>query len=247
LSTMLPKSIQNGFTRLIQPLIHIFSRLKVNPNWFTTLGLILNIGGALSFAIGARYGARQDLQFIGWGGFLILLGGLCDLLDGKIAREAGLTTRFGALYDSVLDRYSEVIMFLGMCCYLVAQGYFYESVFCFVALGGSTMVSYIRARAETLRVDCKIGLMQRPERIVWLGSGSMFCGLSKLVIDPNFILDYHGIHLFKPIYIFTIPIVIVAFLANYTSIQRMVHCQRLIAEMEAVSEQLPEKKQKSLI
>ncbi len=221
--------------------------MKVNPNWFTTLGLLLNVAAALSFVLGARFGTRQDLNYIGWGGFLILLGGLCDLLDGKIARAAGLTTRFGALYDSVLDRYSEVIMFLGMGGYLVAQGYFYESVFCFIALGGSTMVSYIRARAETLHIDSKVGLMQRPERIVWLGFGSMFCGMSTLIMDPNFIFEFNGIHLFKPIYIFTVPIVIVAFLANYTSVQRMIHCQRQIAKMEAASERIPEKKEKSLI
>jgi CDP-diacylglycerol--glycerol-3-phosphate 3-phosphatidyltransferase len=243
---MLPKSVQDGFTKIIQPLINLFSHFRVNPNWLTTLGLILNMGGALSFVLGAKFGSAQDLQYIGWGGFLILIGGLCDLLDGKIARATGLTTRFGALYDSVLDRYSEVVMFLGMGSYLVAKDYFYESIFCFIALGGSMMVSYIRARAESLHVESKVGLMQRPERIVWLGSGSLLCGLSMVFVDPNWVMTVQGFAVFKPIYIFTIPIFIVAVLANFTSVQRMVHCYRTIGQLEASSEKIP-KKEKTLI
>jgi len=238
---MLPKLVEKSFIKLIHPLIRLFSKFRVNPNWFTTLGLFLNIAAAASFAWGAKYGSRSDLQFIGWGGFLVLIGGLCDMLDGKVARAAGLTTRFGALYDSVLDRYSEVIMFLGMGYYLVAQEYFYESVFCFVALGGSTMVSYIRARSEALHFDCKVGLMQRPERIVWLGFGSMFCGISMKFIDPNFIWEFQGIHLFKPVYLFTGPVVIVAILANYTAIQRIIHTFKLSRELEKNEEKIHDK------
>lgn len=229
---MLPRPIQTGFTKLIQPLIHLFSRTRVNPNWFTTLGLILNLIAAVSFALGAKFGTRADLQYVGWGGFFVLIGGLCDMLDGKVARAAGLSTRFGALYDSVLDRYSEVIMFLGMGYYLVAQDYLYSSVFCFVALGGSTMVSYIRARSESLHIECKVGMMKREERIVWLGAGSMFCGMSMWIIDPHFVFTYNGIDLFKPIYFFTVPLAVVAVLANFTSVQRMIHSHKISRMME---------------
>jgi len=224
---MLPKAVERGFLTVIQPVIAIFTKFRVNPNWFTTLGLILNVVGAGSFAWGARYGSREDLAVVGWGGFWILLGGICDVLDGKVARESGQATRFGALYDSVLDRYSEVIMFLGMGYYLVAHNYFNESVFCFIALGGSTMVSYIRARSETLQFNCKVGLMQRPERIVWLGVGSLFCGLSTFVFDPSYVLFYNGIPVFKPLYFFTVPLAIVAILANFTALQRMRHTYKL--------------------
>lgn len=223
---MLPKPIQTGFTKLIQPLISLFGRTKVNPNWFTTLGLILNLIAAGLFAFGAKFGTRSDLQYVGWGGFFVLIGGVCDILDGKVARAAGLSTRFGALYDSVLDRYSEVIMFLGMGYYLVAQDYLYSSVFCFVALGGSTMVSYIRARSESLHIECKVGLMKREERIVWLGSGSMFCGMSMWFIDPHYVATFNAIDLFKPIYIFTFPLAVVAVLSNYTAVQRMIHSHK---------------------
>lgn len=220
---MLPKAVADGFTRLLQPLIAFSSRTRINPNWFTTLGLLLNIVAALTFVVGSMYGTRSDLQYIGWGGFFVLMGGICDILDGKVARSTGLSSRFGALYDSVIDRYSEVIMFLGMGYYLIGHNYFYESVFCFVALGGSTMVSYIRARSEGLQLECKVGLMQRPERVVWLGFGALFCGLSQYFVSPDFIFSIGSTHVFKPIYMFTGPIVIVAVLSNYTSVQRMVH------------------------
>ncbi len=223
---MLPQSIQNGFLKLVTPLISLFSRFKINPNHLTTLGLIFNFVGAGYFIYGGQYGLRTDLHFIGWGGFYILIGGLCDLLDGKVARATGLSTRFGALYDSVLDRYSEVTMFFGMGYYLVAQNYFYESVLCFSALGGSTMVSYIRARSEGLQLECKVGLMQRPERIVWLGFGSLFCGMSLLVIRPDYVLEWQSVHIFKPIYFLTVPIFMVAVLSNFTCVQRMIHSHR---------------------
>lgn len=246
MSLMLPRPIQTGFTKLIQPLIHLFSRTKVNPNWLTTLGLLLNLIAAGSFALGAKFGTRADLQYVGWGGFFVLIGGLCDMIDGKVARAAGLSTRFGALYDSVLDRYSEVIMFLGMGYYLVAQDYLYSSVFCFVALGGSTMVSYIRARSEGLHIECKVGLMKREERIVWLGAGSMICGLSMFVIDPQFVFTVSGIELFKPIYLLTVPLAVVAVLSNYTSVQRMIHSYHESLRMEEEHEKSILKKEKAI-
>jgi CDP-diacylglycerol---glycerol-3-phosphate 3-phosphatidyltransferase len=116
--------------------------------------------------------------------------------------------------------------------YLIRQDYFYESIFCFVALGGSTMVSYIRARSESLNLDCKVGLMQRPERIVWLATGSFLCGLSSLVVAPDFVWTKWDVHLFKPIYLFTVPIFVVALLANFTSIQRMIHTRRLSMQLD---------------
>jgi phosphatidylglycerophosphate synthase len=114
----------------------------------------------------------------------------------------------------------------------VAQDYLYSSVFCFVALGGSTMVSYIRARSESLHIECKVGMMKREERIVWLGAGSMFCGMSMWMIDPHYVFTYNGIDLFKPIYFFTVPLAVVAVLANFTSVQRMIHSRKVSLTME---------------
>jgi phosphatidylglycerophosphate synthase len=239
---MLPQFIQSGFLLLMNPLIRFFTRFRINPNWLTTLGLLLNVAAATAFGIGAAYGTRYDLSYIGWGGAFILAGGICDLLDGKVARAAGLSTRFGALYDSVLDRYSEVIMFIGMGYYLIRLDYFYESIFCFIALGGSTMVSYIRARSESLHMDCKVGLMQRPERIVWLGLGSLFCGVSGLAVAPDFVWMIGTFPVFRPVYIFTIPIFVVAILSTFTSVQRMVHTYRLSLKLQEQEEKFPEHK-----
>src|SRR5579862_3930453 len=121
----------------------------------TSIGFMLNVGVAVIFIIGAEEGNRGDLRYVGWAGALILFAGLFDMLDGQVARLGNMKSTFGALYDSVLDRYSELIMFLGICYYLVGHHYFLSSIFAFVALIGSMMVSYVRARAEGLGVECK--------------------------------------------------------------------------------------------
>ncbi|HVU85173.1 MAG TPA: CDP-alcohol phosphatidyltransferase family protein, partial [Puia sp.] len=97
----------------------------------TTIGLILNIGVSIIFIDGAEKGNRGDLSYVGWAGALILFAGLFDMLDGQVARLGNMSSRFGALYDSVLDRYSELILFLGICYYLVAHHYFLSSLFAF--------------------------------------------------------------------------------------------------------------------
>src|SRR5205085_3594803 len=135
------------------------------------------IGVAIIFIYGAENGVRGDLSYVGWAGALILFAGLFDMIDGQVARIGNMTSRFGALYDSVLDRYSELIMFLGICYYLVAHHYFLSSLSAFIALVGSIMVSYTRARAEGLGIPCKEGLMQRPERVIAVGLSAMACGI----------------------------------------------------------------------
>lgn len=234
MNVMLPQWVQNGFVSLIQPLVRLFIKARINPNFFTTLGLVFNIFAAVAFSLGAKFGGREDLFYLAWGGAFVFIGGICDIIDGKVARAAGLSTKFGALYDSVLDRYSEVIMFFGMGYYLIAHSYFYETVAMFFALGGSVMVSYVRSRAEALNIDCKVGLMQRPERIVWLASGAFLCGTSPIWLDPGFVFDvsFLPFPLFKPIYIFTLPIFIVAVLANFTAIQRMHHSYKTAKSLE---------------
>src|SRR5437868_14107553 len=100
------------------------------------------------------------------------------MLDGQVARLGNMKAVFGALYDSVLDRYSELIIFLGICYYLVSHHYFLSSIFAFIALIGSMMVSYVRARAEGLGVECKGGLMQRPERVITIAVFAIACGVA---------------------------------------------------------------------
>ena len=134
--------------KILNPLIVLMHKIGVTPNMITSIGFILNIVAAAIFIIGGEQADRTDMFYVGWGGFTILIAGLFDMMDGRLARVANLSSSFGAFYDSVMDRYSELVMFLGICFYLISQDYFLSSLFAFVALIGSIMVSYIRARAE---------------------------------------------------------------------------------------------------
>ena len=140
---------------------------------------------------------KQHLRI---GGLLILTGGLCHCIDGNLARAAGKASRFGALFDSAVDRYSEFVMFLGILAYCIVRNDGLTAVLAFLALCGSIMVSYTRARAESLGFEAQAGLMQRPERIVFLGLGAL--------IHPA---------------VFKLAIWMVAILANLTALQRLRH------------------------
>jgi CDP-diacylglycerol--glycerol-3-phosphate 3-phosphatidyltransferase len=188
--TVLPPSIRNWFVNILDPFVDIIVRLHVHPNHFTILGLIASI-------IGAIFYAKHDIRIAG---LFILLGGICDIIDGKVARKTGLSSKFGALFDSSVDRYAELFMFLGTAIYFVQKDYPITSIMVFLAMGGSMMVSYVRARAEGLGYECKVGIMQRPERIVFIGFSSLV-HYSLLVV----------------------AIWMIAILANFTAIQRMYH------------------------
>ena len=196
---ILPDRVKQGFLGLITPIVNFFIHLEMNPNWFTTIGFIISI--IASFFYGAGY--------LRWAGVLILLAGVFDIIDGRVARSTNRVTKFGALYDSTLDRYSEVIMFFGLAYFFISEALLgtsnvylaiFSSVAVSVALGGSVMVSYVRARAEALGFECNVGIMQRPERIVLIGIGSLF----------------HK-------YILIFVLVVVAVLANFTALQRLYH------------------------
>lgn len=199
---LLPDWIKNWYLNLIQPVINLFIRYKLNPNWFTTLGLIFSIIAAYFFAVGTLW----------IGGVLYILAGTFDIIDGKVARSAGRVTKFGAIYDSTLDRYAELVVFFGLIYYFgqsepkIWSGIDWASVSYVstaVAIGGSIMVSYIRARAEGLGLECKIGMMQRPERVVYLAFGAIF----------------HQITLI-------IAIILIAIFSNITAIQRLIYVRK---------------------
>ncbi|MFT5386360.1 MAG: CDP-diacylglycerol--glycerol-3-phosphate 3-phosphatidyltransferase, partial [Saprospiraceae bacterium] len=169
---------QQVIYKVINPFIEVLIKAGVSPNAITTAGLVLNMIAAVVLVIGAETGDRGDHSYLGWAGVIILLAGLFDMMDGRLARLGKMESTFGALYDSVLDRYSEMFMFLGICYYLVSFDYFISSVLAFVAMIGSMMVSYTRARAEGLGVDCSVGWMQRPERILLIAISAIACGIT---------------------------------------------------------------------
>ena len=230
--TSLRTNLQLGIYKVIDPFVKVLIKLGLTPNAVTSIGFVLNIGVAVIFIIGAEEGNRGDLTYVGWAGALILFAGLFDMLDGQVARLGNMKSTFGALYDSVLDRYSELIMFLGICYYLVAHHYFLSSIFAFIALIGSMMVSYVRARAEGLGVEIKGGLMQRPERVITLGLFAMLCGVTSLYIGGNYKLYVPGIkfHIFETMSIFTFPIVALAILTNATAIRRLMDAKKALGD-----------------
>lgn len=215
--------LQQGIYTVINPFVKSLIRIGLTPNAITTIGLLLNIGVAVIFVFGAEKSNRGDMSFIGWGGALVLFAGLFDMLDGQVARLGNMSSTFGALYDSVLDRYSESIMFLGICYYLVSHHYFLSSLFAFIALIGSMMVSYTRARAEGLGVECKGGLMQRPERVITIGVVAIACGIAGHYVGGDYKIFVPGVsfHVFETMSIFTIPITIMAIMTNITAVQRL--------------------------
>ena len=141
-------------------------------------------------------------------------------MDGRVARLGNMSSKFGALYDSVLDRYSELMTFFGICYYLSVKDYFIYAIIAFVALIGSLMVSYVRARAEGLGIECKVGFMQRPERVVLTSLGALFCGVFK------------DITAFDPMLILMVPLTIVAVFANITAFARVRHCYKVMTANE---------------
>ncbi len=214
---------------ILNPLIQFYIKLGVTPNMITTFGLMLNVVAAIIFILGAETANRTDLVYVGWGGFTILIAGLFDMMDGRLARLGNLSSKFGAFYDSVIDRYSELIMFLGICYYLIAHHFFLSSLFGFIALIGSMMVSYTRARAEGIGIDCSIGMMQRPARVVVIGMGAMLCGISHFFIGNVCLkLGNSSIVLFETISIFTIPLTVVAIFSNITAIKRLNHVKKAL-------------------
>lgn len=197
-------------------------KIGVTPNIVTTTGLILNIFGACIFIYAGMCGERGDFSYIGWGGFVILFAGLFDMLDGQVARIGKMSSTFGALYDSVLDRYSELITLSGICYYLMSHNYHISSIITFVALIGSIMVSYVRARAEGLGIECKVGFMQRPERVVLLGVGALLTG-----IFYSFAKDEECVILF-----FLAALLIIAVFSNITAFGRLNHCRKVLNNKE---------------
>jgi CDP-diacylglycerol---glycerol-3-phosphate 3-phosphatidyltransferase len=200
--------------RVLEPMINFLAKVGITPNMITVFGLLLNVLAAVLLIYGAEKTDRLDHTIVGWAGLVILIGGLMDMIDGRLARVHKMDSPYGAMFDSVMDRYSEMIMFLGICYYLVAQNYFYSSLFGFLAMVGSIMVSYTRARAEGLGLKMSdVGLMQRPERIITIGVSSILCGVFSYWRPSWFP--------FEAIVLFTAPLFAMTILANYTAVDRL--------------------------
>lgn len=149
--------------RWSEPVARLLVRVRIRPNYLTVLGLALSALAALAFAASR----------VRTGGLLLMAAGAADLLDGAVARVSGQATPFGAFLDSVLDRYSDLIVLAGLALLFVRLGRLPDLLLTLASLVGSIMVSYTRARAESIGADCGVGLMERGERMICLIVGAL--------------------------------------------------------------------------
>ena len=162
--------IQRGYLRVIEPIADAFVRWRISPNAITTIGTLCSITGGVIYGTG-------HIRTAGW---VLGLTALFDVLDGTVARRTGRSTVFGAFYDSTLDRVADGAV-LGGLLYFYATSAHHASrimlVVCLFGIIGTFVTSYTRARAESLGVDEKVGIMQRPERVTLLSAPQAFFGL----------------------------------------------------------------------
>lgn len=162
---------------ITNPIVAVLGKSRLKPNTLTFIELAISIGVAYAIVTG----------YFLLGGVLVLVSGLFDLLDGALARFTKQSTKFGAILDSTVDRISEAAIFCGLLIwYLPKEGATLEIVAIFAALIGSFLVSYIRARAEGLGLECRVGLFTRAERVIVLAVGllvnEVFIALWVLVV-----------------------------------------------------------------
>lgn len=200
--------IETGYySFLSRCLVPVLIQLKLEPNHISILGLLSSILAGICFAF---------YPFVG--GVLTLVTGLLDTLDGSLARALGQSKKFGAFLDSVLDRYTELIIYLGIWFYFYRQEARtpFFSLTILLILFGSLMVSYTRARAEGLGERCMVGLFQRGERIILIGlAGILNPFVNRLINVPNH-------HWFQDV-VLVVTLLILAIGTNLTALWRFLH------------------------
>ena len=164
-----------GFGRacgwLLDRIVHGLALTRISPNFLTFVGLIINTGAAFFFG---HANATNAGRMFFYAGLVIIGAGIFDMVDGRVARRTNQVTVFGAFFDSVIDRYSDVILFFGLLVYYARSNHLRYVVLTAFVMSTSLMVSYTRARAEALIGSCKVGFMERPERIVLVILGALF-------------------------------------------------------------------------
>jgi len=178
------------------PVGRMLFRVRMRPNHLTVIGLVVSLFAAGAFIAGHLRSA----------GLLLIAAGLCDLLDGSLARASGQVTAFGAFLDSVIDRYSDLVVLLGIVVLLARTPNARGALVAMAGVVGSVMVSYTKARAESIGVECHVGMMERPERLLCLIAGALFD-----LLEP--------------------ALWVLAVLSNVTALQRILFTRRAMAEL----------------
>ncbi|HEY6306341.1 MAG TPA: CDP-alcohol phosphatidyltransferase family protein [Candidatus Angelobacter sp.] len=164
-----------AFGRACRVLLHAIVRglalTRISPNVLTFIGLVINIIAAVLF--GYANSQTYPRMFL-YAGLVIIGAGIFDMVDGRVARATNQVTTFGGFFDSVIDRYSDVALFFGLLVFYARENRFFYLVLVAFVMVSSVMVSYTRARAESLIGSCKVGFMERPERVVLVIIGALF-------------------------------------------------------------------------
>lgn len=205
--------LQKLIYTLINPIIKGMIKMGITPNMVTTIGFVGNVVAAFLFIHASQLTPiSMGFSWLGWGGAILLFSGLFDMMDGRLARLGNMSTTFGAFWDSTLDRYSELFSLFGITLYLMTASGIWAGVITFLALVGSIMVSYVRARAEGLGIECKVGIMQRPERVVVTALAAIITGMTS-----NLWWLIGGMAL-------------ISVLANITAFWRVAHCYKQLKD-----------------
>jgi CDP-diacylglycerol--glycerol-3-phosphate 3-phosphatidyltransferase len=189
-----PKNFYSAFRRGFQPVVGSMAKAGLTPNMVTAAGIGLNLAATPLIVLGHFW----------WAAAIFVAASICDLLDGSLARFSGTESAFGAFLDSTMDRVSEGVTLIALGVYYARMDRLPELVAVFVFLMASYLVSYERARAEALGLDCKVGLMSRPERIVVLTAGFIFAQW----------------------YVLSVAVYVLAVLTTFTVLQRILHVRR---------------------
>src|SRR5262245_30348872 len=185
------------FGAIINRIVRWLALSKIHPNALTFIGLLINIWAAALLAQGRFF----------WAGIVVIGAGLFDMVDGRVARATDQVTRFGGFFDSVLDRYSDLALYMGLLVYYSNINRFPYIILTAIAMTGSVMVSYTRARAENYIPKCKVGFLERPERIVLIIIGALFMRMAPVLW-------------------------VIAVLSNLTVIHRMIYTYREAKALE---------------
>ena len=197
------------FGTIINRIVRWLALSKIHPNVLTFLGLVINIWATWLFALGKFQ----------WAAVVVIGAGVFDMVDGRVARATSQVTKFGGFFDSVLDRYSDLALYMGLLVYYASINRFPYIILTAIAMTGSVMVSYTRARAENSIPKCKVGFLERPERIVLIIIGALFLRMAPVLW-------------------------VIAVLSNLTVIHRMIYTYREAkaledAQLRSVREPVP--------
>jgi CDP-diacylglycerol--glycerol-3-phosphate 3-phosphatidyltransferase len=221
---LIPDWLDDIFYKSVTPFIRFFSSTGINPNWLTFLGFLQNVVAAC---------------FIAYGQFLlaclfIVIAGIFDFIDGKVAARTHQVTTFGAIFDSTLDRYSDMVIYLGIAIYYHGAGFYLSALAAIVALIGSVMTSYIKAIGESHGFKFRVGVLRRQERITLISIG-LFFTFWHTPIETFFINIAAQLHInidSLPVMPLTLFIYFLAIFSNFTAVQRFIHLGKIATKKD---------------